>query len=177
MGVRFDVCLLDAAAHAEDFRDAGDALEARADGPVGEGADIACWGEVVAGADADEEDLAHEGGGGSEEGFDARGKCAAGGGEAFLDEETCLVDIRAPAEFCVDEREGDVGVGAQSGEAGDTEVGALDGLGDVDFDFLGSEARGFCEDDGGGFGEVWQDFDGELEGALEAECEDRERDE
>ena len=123
LGIGLDLDLLDAAAHGEDFGDAGDGLEASGDGPVGEGAEV-LWGDVSGGIeDADEHDVSHEGSGWRHVGGDVLREF--GGGESFLDELAGLVDVGAPIELDVGEGEADVVDGAESVEAIDAHEGSF----------------------------------------------------
>src|SRR5690606_13866349 len=130
VGVGADLDLADAAAHVEDFGDARDGLQAAADGPVGERADLG-GRQVIGvagrggGAHADQQDFAHEGGDGRHERLHAGRELFAGGLQAFLHEHAGALNVGVPVEFDVDEREGDVGVGAQAGEPGDAKQGAF----------------------------------------------------
>ena len=123
------------------------------------------------GADADEEDFAHERGDGRHEWLDAGGKLFARRLEALLHEGAGAVEVGVPVELGVDEGEGDVGVGTKTGDASDAEQGGLEGLGDARLNFFGCEAGGFGEDDDGGLGEIGEDLDREAQAGVGAERE------
>jgi hypothetical protein len=159
--------LLHAAAHVEDFGDAGDALQAALDRPIGQRThltrrQVARLAFLDRGAHTDEKNLAHERCHRRHEGLHAFGQLLARALQALLHEHTRLVDVGVPAELGIDEREGHVRVRAQAGEAGHAHERAFDGLGDTRLDFLRREAGSFGQDDDGGLGQVGQHLDGQL---------------
>ena len=108
IGIRLHFDLTHSTAHVENFSDTGDALQATTNGPVGEGANFGGW-QVVrvsrfeGGTNANEENLAHQGGYRRHERLDVGGELFAGGLESFLHEHARLIDVGVPIEFSVDE--------------------------------------------------------------------------
>ena len=139
--VGLDLHLLDATAHVQDLGDAWDALQAGPDHPVGQRADLPGRHRGVGAAKADQEDFAHERRHRGKKRLDATGQSAAHALQPLLHKLACAVDVRAPAELGIDQRQADVGVRAQPGKAGDPHESTLDRLGDVDLHLLGGEAR------------------------------------
>ena len=99
MGIRLHLNLFDAAADAEDFGNAPDALQSPLDGPIGQGSKVHEGNGMILAADADEQNLPHQRG-------DRRESCPGlrrqGVGhrlQALLHQLPGAVDIRAPGKF------------------------------------------------------------------------------
>lgn len=160
LGVGNDVNLLNAAAHVGDFGDAGDGLEARANRPIGEEADL-LRGEVW-GAESEHHDLAHH------RGFWREKRRYVGGergeAEVFCENGAKARGIGAVIEFHETCGESDVGLAAEAGDAWDALEGDFDGLDDARFDFLGGKIFRLGEDGDGRFGEIGEDVHREILG-------------
>ena len=169
--VGLDLDLLHPAAHGENFSYARNGLDAAADVPVCEGAQIPRRGGAGWIAQADQHDVTHQGSGGRHVGGNAAREVLRCAGEAGLDIVPGLVEIGLPVELDEDEGERDVVGGAQAGDPGDTHEGFFQWNRDAGFHFLGCVSGGLGEDGDGGPGQVREDFDGKLGCLLHAQSQ------
>ena len=112
---------------------------------------------------ANEQDFAHEGGGGSQEWLDAFRQLFARGLEALLHQKAVFLRVGIPIELGVDKRERDIGIRPQAGQTCDAHECRLDRLRDAGFHFLGSQSRSFGKNDNGRLSKVRKHFHGQAE--------------
>jgi hypothetical protein len=133
-------------ADGDDLGDAGDREQPLADDPVGQRAQLHRWRRAVLAVHADEHDLAHDGRDWGELRTDAARQTVRGECDFLGDDLPVDVDIGAPFEFNVNDRQADCGRAAHGLDAGRAVDSRLEREGDQSFDFLGGHAGGFGHD-------------------------------
>ena len=174
-GESSDLELFFAAADGSDLGDAGHGEEPAAHDRVGGGAQF--HGCVLVRGEREEEDFAHDGGDGGEDGaLHFRRQFAGGDVDLLADNLAGGVDVGAPTELHPDDGEADGGGGADAADAGGAVDGGLDGEGDLALHLGGSHAAGFGDDGDGGGGEVGEDVDRHADGDEAAGDQEEARD-
>ena len=143
VGIDHDVELFLIAADAQNLGDPRHGLQVEFDQPILDGAQL--FERVLAGGvfEIVEQHQAHAGRNRPQRGFaKALRDLFPGLLESFVDQLAGKVDVYSVGKIDIDDREAEVGHGADVLDARQAVHHRLDGIGDVGFDFFGSQALG-----------------------------------